>query len=61
VDGEGVGEGDVLGRVLGREHGAAAPIEVLDGEAAIEAAGGDAPPVAVADPQPRVLRSWRSL
>jgi len=51
----------VLGRVLGREHGAAAPIEVLDGEAAIEAAGGDAPPVAVADPQPRVLRSWRSL
>src|SRR5439155_23291194 len=52
VDGDGVGEGDVVGGVVGGEDDPAPSVEVGDDQGAVVPAGVDVPAVAVADPQP---------
>lgn len=51
VDGDGVGQRDVLGAVVGGEDDSAVAVEVGDDQGPVLAAGVDLPAVAVSDPQ----------
>lgn len=52
VDGHGVGQGHVVGHVVGGKDDPAPVPEMGDGHRAVGVAGIDAPAVAVADPDP---------